>query len=194
MPKAGKSAKHTVRIIAGEWRGRRLLVLDVPGLRPTGDRCRETLFNWLQAYVPGADCADVFAGSGALGLEAASRGARSVVLVEKNPAVVSSLDGIVDMLRARNVTVHLGDALEWLGSAQADSLDIVFVDPPFDGGLITQATALLDRMHCVREGGFVYVEQPVAREPLAPAQGWELWKDKNIGEVRMQVFRKLVNS
>jgi 16S rRNA (guanine966-N2)-methyltransferase len=187
---AGKSAKHEIRIIAGEWRGRRLPVLDVPGLRPTGDRCRETLFNWLQPHIAGADCADIFAGTGALGLEAASRGARSVVLVEKNSVVVSSLDRSINMLRARQVRVHRGDALEWLRDARADCLDIVFVDPPFDEGMILKSALLLERLHCVRAGGFVYIEEPASREPLAPGPQWELWKEKRIGQVRMQVFRR----
>jgi 16S rRNA (guanine966-N2)-methyltransferase len=188
---SGKSPRNSVRIIAGEWRGRRLPVLDVSGLRPTGDRCRETLFNWLQADIEGADCADIFAGSGALGFEAASRGARSVVLVEKHSVVVSSLDRNVNLLRARQVHVHQGDALEWLARARPDSLDIVFVDPPFDEGLILKCTELLDRMHCVRAGGFVYVEEPATREPLAPGPEWELWKERKIGEVRMQLFRRV---
>jgi 16S rRNA (guanine966-N2)-methyltransferase len=186
----GKARKNSVRIIAGEWRGRRLPVLDIPGLRPSGDRCRETLFNWLQPYVPGADCADLFAGSGALGFEAASRGARSVILVEKNAVVVSSLDRGISMLRAGQVHVHHGDALAWLRHAQPGSLDIVFVDPPFDEGLILKSALLLDRMHCVRRDGFVYIEEPVTREPLVPGPGWTLWKEKTIGNVRMQVFRR----
>ena len=188
---AAKARKHSVRIIAGEWRGRRLPVLDVPGLRPSGDRSRETLFNWLQPYIEGADCADLFAGSGALGLEAASRGARSVTLVEKNSVVVSSLDRSINMLRAKQVRVHRGDGLAWLGHAEPDSLDIVFVDPPFDEGLIRKSKQVLEEMHCIREGGFVYVEEPASREPLAPGPEWELWKEKKIGEVRMQVFRRV---
>jgi 16S rRNA (guanine966-N2)-methyltransferase len=187
---AGKARKSGVRIISGEWRGRRLPVLEIPGLRPSGDRCRETLFNWLQAYVTGADCADLFAGSGALGFEAASRGARSVILVEKNAVVVSSLDRGISVLRARQVRVHHGDALDWLRHAEPDSLDIVFVDPPFDEGLILKSALLLDRMHCVREGGFVYIEEPIARDPLVPGPGWVLWREKSIGGVRMQVFRR----
>jgi len=188
---AAKARKHSVRIIGGEWRGRRLPVLDVPGLRPSGDRSRETLFNWLQPYVEGADCADLFAGSGVLGLEAASRGARSVVLVEKNSVVVSSLDRSINLLRAKQVHVYRGDALAWLGKAEPDSLDIVFVDPPFDEGLILKSALLLDKMHCVREDGFVYIEEPASRDPLVPGPGWGPWKEKKIGEVRMQVFRRI---
>ncbi|NIP18933.1 MAG: 16S rRNA (guanine(966)-N(2))-methyltransferase RsmD [Xanthomonadales bacterium] len=188
---AGKSKKHSIRIIAGEWRGRRLPVLNVPGLRPSGDRCRETLFNWLQPYVEGAECADLFAGTGALGLEAASRGARSVVLVEKNSAVVGALDRSINMLRALQVRVHRGDALEWLRRTEPDSLDIVFVDPPFDEGLILKSALLVDRLHSVREGGFVYIEEPATRKAIIPGPGWELWKEKKIGEVRMQLFRRV---
>jgi 16S rRNA (guanine966-N2)-methyltransferase len=183
-------SKAVARIIGGEWRGRRLPVIDLPGLRPSGDRSRETLFNWLQAFVPGAACADLFAGSGALGLEAASRGAASVILVEKNSAVVASLDRSINLLRAANARVVERDALVWLAHAEPDSFDIVFVDPPFGEGLAPRILTALDRVGCLREGGFAYFETAVSGEPVAAAPGWTLWREKVIGEVRMQLLKK----
>jgi 16S rRNA (guanine966-N2)-methyltransferase len=185
-----KHSNTSVRIIGGEWRGRRLPVLDLPGLRPSGDRCRETLFNWLQPYLPGARCADLFAGSGALGLEAASRGAADVILVEKNSAVVSSLDLNINHLFATQVRVVERDALKWLSQAAPESLDIVFVDPPFDEGLTPLIMEMLDHVGCVREGGFVYFETALSRESVMPGPGWSPWREKTLGEVRMQLFRR----
>ena len=149
-------SNSSIRIIGGEWRGRRLPVLDLPGLRPSGDRSRETLFNWLQAYVPGSACVDLFAGSGALGLEAASRGAASVILVEKNSAAVSCLDLNINHLHATQARVIQADALEWLTRVEAASQDIAFIDPPFDEGLTPRVMKLLDESGCLREGGFAY--------------------------------------
>ena len=187
---AGKAPTSSVRIIGGEWRGRRLPVLDLPGLRPSGDRCRETLFNWLQPHVQGAVCADLFAGSGALGLEAASRGASDVTLVEKNSALVASLDRSISLLQAHQVRVVGRDALVWLGHTKRDSLDIVFVDPPFDEGLTPRVMQALERLECVRPGGFAYFETAASREPVTPGPGWAVWREKVIGEVRMQLLRR----
>jgi len=180
----------SVRIIGGEWRGRRLSVPDLPGLRPSGDRCRETLFNWLQPYLAGAVCADLFAGSGALGLEAASRGAASVTLVEKNSAVVASLDRSINLLRAARVQVVGRDALVWLAHVEPDSLDIVFVDPPFDEGLTPRVMKALDSLGCVRPGGFAYFETALSREPVVPGPGWSIWRERTMGQVRMQLLRR----
>ncbi len=188
MSKSGKS--NSVRIIAGDWRGRRLQVADVPGLRPTGDRGRETLFNWLQPWIPTADCADLFAGTGALGFEAASRGAASVLMIEKHPLAQAVLRQSIEQLQAEQVKLHAGGAMTLIEEFKPDSFDLVFVDPPFDsnlGGLV------LERLHkkgAVRRGGFVYIESPASRT-IAPPQGWSVWRDQQLGEVRMQLFRRL---
>jgi len=187
-----KPAKNNrVRIIAGDWRGRRLPVADVPGLRPSGDRSRETLFNWLQPWVVGADCADLFAGTGALGFEAASRGAASVLMVEKHPRAFAVLTESVEQLQAEQVSLHAGGAMSFIESLAADSLDLVFVDPPFDsnlGGLVLERLA---DQGCVRSGGFVYVESPASAQ-IVPPEGWSTWRDQEMGEVRMQLFRRQV--
>ena len=189
MSKSGKS--NSVRIIGGSWRGRRLPVADVPGLRPSGDRCRETLFNWLQPWVSGADCADLFAGTGALGFEAASRGAASVLMVEKHPHAQEILRQDIEQLQAVQVRLQSGGAMSQIEDTKPDSFDIVFVDPPFDSNLAGLVLDRLDNIGCVRRGGFVYVESP-AKKPISPPQGWRVWRDQQLGEVRMQLFRRQI--
>ena len=189
MSKSGKS--NSVRIISGDWRGRRLPVADVPGLRPSGDRCRETLFNWLQPWIPGADCADLFAGTGALGFEAASRGAASVLMIEKHPRAQKVLRQGVEQLQALQVNLHSGGAMSMIEDLKPDSFDIVFVDPPFDSNLAGLVLERLDKTGSVRRGGFVYIESP-ATQPVSPLPGWRVWRDQQIGDVRMQLFRKQI--
>ena len=186
-----KSAKNNrVRIIGGDWRGRRLQVADVPSLRPSGDRCRETLFNWLQPWVAAADCVDLFAGTGALGFEAASRGAASVLMVEKHALAQEVLRESVEQLQAEQVTLHSGGAMSLIEELAENSLDLVFVDPPFDSNLGGTVLERLDKQGCVRRGGFIYVESPASLQ-LTPPEGWSVWRDQQMGEVRMQLFRRL---
>ena len=189
MSKSGKN--NSVRIIGGDWRGRRLPVADVPGLRPSGDRCRETLFNWLQPWVVASDCADLFAGTGALGFEAASRGAASVLMIEKHPRAQEVLRQDIDQLQAVQVKLHSGGAMSMIEDLKPDSFDIVFVDPPFDSNLQGLVLERLDKIACVRRGGFVYVESP-AMKPISPPEGWRVWRDQQLGEVRMQLFRRQI--
>ena len=189
MSKSGKS--NSVRIIGGDWRGRRLQVADVPGLRPTGDRCRETLFNWLQPWVAAADCADLFAGTGALGFEAASRGAASVLMIEKHRRAQMVLRQSIEQLQAVQIKLHEGGAMSLIDEFKPDSYDLVFVDPPFDSNLGGIVLKRLDETACVRRGGFVYVESPASTILPAP-QGWSLWRDQQIGDVRMQLFRRKI--
>ena len=184
-----------VRIIGGEWRGRRLPVADLPGLRPTGDRARETLFNWLQPHIRGAVCADLFAGSGALGLEACSRGAAEVILVEKSPLAAQALRAALVKLQAPGPTARLyleeADAQQWLQAREPGSLDIVFIDPPFGSRLESQALTILDSNDLVRPGGLVYIETARNAPPVRPGLGWEIARDKTLGEVRMLLLKKV---
>ena len=180
-----------VRIIGGEWRGRRLPVGDLPGLRPSGDRSRATLFNWLQAHVRGAVCVDLFAGSGALGLEAASRGAAEVILVEKLRVAARDLRDILLVLKADQVTVVEADALHWLHSRPAQSLDIAFVDPPFGLHLETRALELIRNRDCIRTGGFVYFETARKATAIVPGPGWETVREKTVGDVRLLLLKKI---
>lgn len=188
------SAPGWVRIIGGEWRGRRLPVLDLPGLRPSGDRTRETLFNWLQPCIRGAHCADLFAGTGALGLEAASRGAAEVTLVESALPAMQALRGALAALggaAAARVRLEQTDALLWLATRAPRSLDLVFIDPPFDSGLDTRALELLARRDLLRPGGVVYVESARSAPPPQPGPGWEPARERVLGEVRMVLLKKL---
>ena len=186
-----RKRRGSVRIIGGEWRGRRLPVGGLPGLRPSGDRSRETLFNWLQAHIYGAVCVDLFAGSGALGLEAASRGAAEVILVEKVKMVTRDLRDILLVLKADQVTLVEADALQWLQSCPAQSLDIAFVDPPFGLHLETRALELIRIRDCIRTGGFVYLETAREATAIVPGPGWETAREKTVGDVRLLLLKKI---
>lgn len=156
-----------VRIIAGRLRGSKLPVADRPGLRPTSDRVRETLFNWLQPVLPGARVLDLFAGTGALGFEAASRGAADVLLVERDPVLADNLRAQAARLRAESVRVRQADALTWLREPIDQRFDVVFLDPPFDAGLWEPAAALLTPR--LAPSAWIYVEGPAGRSPTLPA-------------------------
>ncbi len=149
-----------VRLIGGQWKRSKLAVLDQPGLRPTPDRVRETLFNWLGQDLSGWRCLDLFAGTGALGFEAASRGAAAVQLVEREPALVAQLERVRAQLQAQGVQVTRGDGLVVLARAPAASLDLVFLDPPFDAALFEPALKAVRRV--LVPTGQVYLEAPQA--------------------------------
>ena len=174
---------NRVRLIGGTHRGRRLEFPDSAGLRPTGDRIRETLFNWLQGVLPGARCLDLFAGSGALGLEAASRGAAEVVLVESVPAVARALrDNVARLGLDETVRVVEADALRWLAAAPPARFDIVFLDPPFAANLLGPVLDALDRGGWLAPGARVYLERSEAGDWPLP-DGWQLLRDKRAGQV-----------
>ena len=177
------SGPGRLRIIGGHNRGRRLPIPDQPGLRPTPNRVRETLFNWLTPVLPGARCLDLFAGSGALGLEAASRGAGEVVLVEHNAAVARQLSANVQTLAATGVQVIVADALTWL-AGDPQPFDLVFLDPPFADGLLVPACALLAARGWLVPSARVYLEgaDRVGFPPLP--DGWELVRECKAGQVR----------
>jgi len=185
-----KKKPGTVRIIGGKWRGTRLRVRDLPGLRPSGDRGRETLFNWLQMHLRGAQCADLFAGSGVLGLEAASRGAARVTLLEKSRPAAAEIRESLARLKADQVELIEGDAIAWLAQCEPGSLDIVFMDPPFGEGLETRALELLTARNSVRKGGFVYLETALDAPAPAPGPDWEIAREQVMGDVRMRLLKK----
>ena len=161
-------APHEVRIIGGQWRRTKLPVADKPGLRPTPDRVRETLFNWLGQDLTGWHCIDAFAGTGALGLEAASRGAAEVLLVEHDAGLARQLQALKERLQAQAVQVRRGDGVSALAGRAAHSVDLVLLDPPFDAPALF-APALAAAARAVRPDGFVYLEAPAAwgAAPLA---------------------------
>jgi 16S rRNA (guanine966-N2)-methyltransferase len=151
---------HEVRLIGGLWKRSKLPVADIPGLRPTPDRVRETLFNWLGQDLSGWRCLDPFAGSGALGFEAASRGAAQVLLVEREAALVKTLRAVKDRLAASTVQVELGEGLATLRRSGGQGYDLVFLDPPYDAGVLDNA--LRAAAQAVTLGGYVYVEAPAS--------------------------------
>jgi 16S rRNA (guanine(966)-N(2))-methyltransferase RsmD len=193
MPRPSAPARRTlpqqVRIIGGLWKRTPLPVADRPGLRPTPDRVRETLFNWLGQDLDGWRCVDAFAGTGALGLEAASRGATDVLLVEAEGPLVDQIRAIVKKLDAQNVKVQRGNALNVLASLPAASVDLVFLDPPFDADLYDKA--LSATRAAVRPEGFVYLEAPTAWDGEALARhGMELVRHTKAGAVHGHLLRR----
>jgi 16S rRNA (guanine(966)-N(2))-methyltransferase RsmD len=179
-----RNRPNTVRIIGGRWRSRIVGFADVAGVRPTPDRVRETLFNWLGQTLTGLDCLDLFAGSGALGFEAASRGAQSVVMVEKHPRVVQSLRETARTLGAASVRLVQGDALEFLRDPGA-RFDVVFLDPPYRLGLAEKALELLPR--ALAPGGRAYVEGDA---PIVAVPGWSELKRSRAGQVHFHLLRR----
>jgi 16S rRNA (guanine966-N2)-methyltransferase len=165
---ARRSLPHQVRIIGGLWKRTLLPVADRPGLRPTPDRVRETLFNWLGQDLAGWRCVDAFAGTGALGLEAASRGAADVLLVEAEGGLVDQLRAIVKRLDAQNVRVQRGNALSVLTSLPPASVDLVFLDPPFEADLFDKALAAARPV--IAAEGLIYLEAPAPWEGEALAR------------------------
>jgi 16S rRNA (guanine966-N2)-methyltransferase len=178
---------RVLRIIGGTWRGRKLRFAASAAIRPTPDRVRETLFNWLSVAVRGAHCLDLFAGSGALGLEALSRGAAQVTFIEHDATAARELGELVTAWQAANARVVRADALRYLAGI-ARPLDIVFLDPPFASALLSQAAARLEERHWLAAGALIYVEC-AAREglPQLPAS-WQPLKAKQAGEVGYHLF------
>ena len=190
MKARGRTSKGQVRIIGGERRGHRLHFVDQRGdLRPSSDRLRETLFNWLRVDVPGARVLDLFAGSGALGAEALSRGAARAVLVERKRERCADLERQLQPLFGERVKVYCADALKWLPRC-AERFDLVFVDPPYDLGLMAPACAALEELDLLAEGALIYVESRRQMDAPAVPDTWTLVRDKDGGDARARLYRK----
>jgi len=175
--------KGQLRIIGGHYRGRKLPVPAQPGLRPTADRVRETLFDWLQPVIAGSRCLDLFAGSGALGFEAASRGAAEVLMIERSEPVTRVLAANIRTLGTVQVRVHRADALRWL-AGRGGPFDLVFLDPPFHRNLLAPSCTLLNDRGWLAPGALVYLETP-ANQVLPELPGdWTLIRDRQAGQVR----------
>lgn len=184
-----------LRIIGGSWRGRRWRFPDLEGIRPTPDRVRETLFNWLGARVPAARCLDLFAGSGALGLEALSRGAAHVTFVEKEGLAVNEIRARLHEWGAADAHVAQADALLFLGrtaaaATSARGFDIVFLDPPFDSDLLGSAIRLLDERAWLLPGGQIYVELDADTALPALPKSWKAVKAKQAGAVGYHLLER----
>jgi 16S rRNA (guanine(966)-N(2))-methyltransferase RsmD len=189
--KAARGGAHTIRIIGGDWKRTPLPVLDLDGLRPTPDRVRETLFNWLGQRLDGQRCLDLFAGSGGLGFEAASRGAARVVMVERNARAAAQLRANQAHLAARNIDVAEADALRLAAGLAPGSFDVVFLDPPFgDTALLVRALEVAAPL--VAPDGWLYVESgerldPAARPELA---GWSVVREGKAGAVYYHLLQR----
>jgi 16S rRNA (guanine966-N2)-methyltransferase len=197
--KPAQEGRNSVRIIGGGWRGRRVNFPDLPGLRPTPDRVRETLFNWLQHSIVNTRCLDLFAGSGALGLEALSRGAKAVVFVEQAQAaargLVAELDRLGGSAKARVVEMGASRFLRTPGTGNGNEnpygapFDVVFLDPPYHRDALAEFIPMIDAGDWVKPGGLLYLEnEKSAGAPDLPAH-WELLKSKSAGEVGYHLAR-----
>ncbi len=181
-----------IRLIAGQWRGRKLPVRDVLGLRPTTDRVKETLFNWLAPHLAGSRCLDLFAGSGSLGFEALSRHASHVTMVERDKGAAGQLLANLQLLQCQQARVLQQDALQLLAGAAETvdraPFDIVFLDPPFRQDLLTPACTLLEAGGWLAEGALIYVEREQEAQPPRLPGNWHLLKDKQAGQVTYQLY------
>jgi len=179
-----KSQPGRLRIVAGKWRSRLLQIADAEGLRPTSERIRETLFNWLATRIEGARCLDLFAGTGALGLEALSRGAAEVVFVEKSANAFATLQSSIELLEAEGARVLHADAFEFLRRADTGGFDIVFLDPPFADEMLDDLCRLLAGSSWLASDARIYLEEDRGAPPLELPDGWLIMKTKNAGNVR----------
>lgn len=188
-----KKHKSSVRIIGGTWRRRKILFPHELGLRPTGDRIRETLFNWLQPNIVDANCLDLFAGSGSLGLEAKSRGCASCTLIEKNKNAIACLRNTIKSFGA-SVDLINDDALDYLASTQFNKkFDIVFVDPPFNSNLHEDAIKVLEEKHLLNVDAKIYVENDVNASELLVPKNWSQIRNQVAGQVRFMLYSRDAN-
>ncbi|MCK4841655.1 MAG: 16S rRNA (guanine(966)-N(2))-methyltransferase RsmD [Methylococcales bacterium] len=178
-----------LRIIAGEWRSRQLIFEDTPGLRPTPARVRETVFNWLQKDVASSQCLDLYAGSGALGFEAASRGAKSVLMVENHPQACRLIKQNTDKLATDKIKIIQGDVFKFL-AGDASAFDLIFLDPPFGKGLAQQTCHWLEDKNWLTSQAKIYVEVESDLNLDDMPVNWQLLKSKKSGEVGYYLFER----
>ena len=182
-----------VRIIGGDWRSRKITFLEGEGLRPTPDRVKETLFNWLRSVTPGAKCLDLYSGSGALAFEALSRGATQATLVDVSAQVCRLLRENIQSLKAQNADVIQADAINWLKSLPADigqRFDLVFIDPPFRKDLIEQIAELLESRNILANDAMIYIETEKELEKLRLPVNWSLYREKVAGQVCYRLYNR----
>ena len=180
-----------VRIIGGQWRSRKLTVPDAPGLRPTPDRVRETLFNWLAPYIQGARVLDAFAGSGALFLEALSRGASTGLALDLHAQAIHNLRSNLALLNCDNAEVLQANALDYLSHNATSGFDIVLLDPPFHQDLLIQTCQLLDSQQWLNDRAWVYTESEQSPSSLGAPSTWRLHREKHTGQVHYALWQKL---
>lgn len=191
-PSSSTKATHNgggqLRIIAGEWRSRKLPVADVTGLRPTSDRVRETVFSWLTNYIPSAKILDVFCGTGALSLEALSRGASSAMMLEKNPLAVKALRSNIAVLKAERAQLIETDSLSWLTRPAPHAFDVIFLDPPFHMDLLATTCELLETNGYLDNNSIIYIEAEKELAILPVPSHWQLMKRKTAGQVQFSLW------
>ena len=183
-----KSQPGRLRIVAGNWRSRLLDIADVPGLRPTSARIRETVFNWLAPRIGGARCLDLFAGTGALGLEALSRGAADCVFVEKSPRAAKTLRANIATLQAANAVIHETSAATFLQQGVDAQFEIVFLDPPFGDQMLPEVLRLLEESDILADNARIYIEDDRNQSELDLPEHWQILKTKNSGNVRYSLL------
>ena len=188
--KPSKQPSGAIRIISGRWRGTKLPVANVTGLRPTTDRNKETLFNWLMPFVADANCLDMFAGSGGLGFEALSRYARSVTFIELNKSALLNLQQNCQKLKVstEQVTLLSGNALH-LVAGLTQAFDLIFLDPPFHQQLIPPSLTLINQHLLLAEGGIIYIETEIQAANYAVPAEWELLKEKQSSQLCSRMYR-----
>ncbi|MBI6547217.1 16S rRNA (guanine(966)-N(2))-methyltransferase [Xenorhabdus lircayensis] len=185
--KPQRASLGQIRIIGGKWRGRKLPVPDSDGLRPTTDRVRETLFNWLMPTIQGARCLDCFSGSGALGFEALSRYASHATLIEYDSNVAKQLSANLALLKAENANVVQGNALQYLNGA-GTPFNVIFLDPPFRKGMLTEAIRLLEANGWLAEESWIYVEAESESSATEVPSNWQLHREKAAGQVAYRLY------
>jgi 16S rRNA (guanine966-N2)-methyltransferase len=188
--KVSKTKMGSIRIIGGEHRGRKLPVLDLDGLRPTTDRMKETLFNWLMMDVRGAICLDCFAGAGSLGFEALSRGAKQLVFIELNKAAANQIRSNAALLKYESdkTLVEHGDALKVIPSLNT-AADIIFIDPPFNNNLVQATVDIIAKSDMAQADTLIYIEHEAALNSLLLPDNWQIHKEKLTQQVSARVFR-----
>lgn len=190
----------TLRIIGGKWRGRKLKVCQNQHIRPTSDRVRETLFNWLAPVIRGATCLDMFAGSGALGFEALSRGAKQVVMMDQSRDVINTLQENANILKINNIE-FLCHAFQCKGEdplapsggmipAPTVKFDVAFLDPPFNQGFVEPCCQWLEQNGCLTEAAMIYVEAESSLKPLPVPDNWQQYRHKIAGQVCYSLWRR----
>ncbi len=186
-PKPNHKSSSKLRIIGGEWRSRQLPILDIEGLRPTTDRVRETVFNWLNFDIPGASCLDLFSGSGALGFEALSRGAKDCTFVELNRNVAQQIKQNLATLQSNNGTVVNNDALSFLQSTP-HTFDVIFLDPPFRKGFLEQVIPMISS-DWIKPNGYLYIERESESSLDCLPEHWQLIKEKRAGQLTYALYQ-----
>ena len=188
-----RSGNGQLRIIAGSWRGRKLSFLDREGLRPTTDRVRETVFNWLQMDLPGSRCLDLFSGSGALGIEAASRGASKVVMVDNDEETINMLNRNIDLLSAQQVAAVYDNAINFVQNCDF-MFDVVFIDPPYKLNAIAQCCELLESKQCLSDHAKIVIECDASNDLSKDSNGlpdnWQCLKRKTAGQAGYHLFMR----